>query len=230
MATELPTVVALMATRDRPVMAVRAARLLYHQSYAGPIALVVFNDGATPLVLDGDRPLYTQNLVVPPMSLPKKRNAMMRLALEKHPDPSTIYIIWDDDDYHGPHRVRRQAEVLIANPKANACVFQPTLYYDQPSQRVRSFVSNVADATLAFRRSFWEERPWDETIDPGSGPAMMAHRNQWRMAFIPGQKDYIIVRHGTEGPGAQRLPAPELDAFRFQEAALAADEVEELLR
>jgi hypothetical protein len=191
MTSALPRVVGLLATQNRPAMAHRAAHLFFEQDYAGPKSLVVFDDGdqyfETCEALNAADVVYHTRV-----SLPAKRNEMVRHV----DDRDAIYFVWDDDDYHGPARVRHQVDALLAAPDATACLLRPFLYFNQVKNETRQALEQDADATLAFRWAFWEERAWDETIDPGSGFRMISRRSRTQLIRIDGRTDYIVVWHG----------------------------------
>ena len=180
-----PCAVGIMPTLNRPQMAHRAAHLFLEQIYDGPRRLVVFDDGEGGVETCGSCAGRFELQVVPKCSLPKKRNDMMEYVA----DQSAIYFLWDDDDYHGPDRLRRQVPMVMNHP---ACIMRPTLYYNSVTDDLR--VSNwISDATVAYTWSFWRKRGgFDERIDPGSGLRFVSARE---VEQIPGAFDYITVVH-----------------------------------
>lgn len=187
-----PRVIGLLATQDRPALAHRAAHLFLEQEYAGPKTLLVFDDGTKPFrVCEALRDV--EIVRHERVSLPVKRNRMVRHVN----DPDAIYVVWDDDDYHGPLRIRRQVAALETAQNADACLLRPFLFYNQVTRaQVWRCSGRTPDASLAFRWAFWEARPWDETIDPGSGWRMIANRPTSKLVYLDGVEDYVVVWHG----------------------------------
>jgi hypothetical protein len=206
--TIAPRVVGLMPTLNRPAMAHRAVHLLLEQEYEGPMHLLVFDDGDRPVVGCSTCRPHFELIRSPAMKLPTKRNAMM----EHVGDRDAIYFMWDDDDYHGPHRVARQVSVVSHQP-APACILRPTLYYNSITNDLR--VSRwISDATVAFTWEFWNRRRFDERIDPGSGLQFVKHRD---VEEIPGDLDYMTVVHA-----GQRHTPPAFGLPDFYEAPVPA--------
>lgn len=195
MGATLPHVVGLLATQNRPELAHRAAHLFFEQDYAGTKSLVVYDDGDD--YFQACEELDDLNVVYHSRaSLPAKRNQMVKHVN----DPDAIYVVWDDDDYHGPGRIQRQVNALQSS-NAQACLLKPFLYFNQVTGVVRRCIgrdtfSPSADATLAFRHTFWQQRNWDETLDPGSG-FQMTHKRGDSIVYIDGVTDYVVVWHGA---------------------------------
>jgi len=181
--------------------------MFFAQVYAGPKTLYIYDDSDKARQLPLCAQLAARDDVVfvchEPVKLPVKRNRMMRAAIAQ--DPDAIYFTWDDDDYHGPGQLQRQVEPLLAQPTADACIFCPLLWFDQPTQtltrtqhvnlhglRLRVFT----DAAIAFRRRFWERLPWDETVDPNGCWRWFGEPHDVIVAVF-GARDYVIVRHTT---------------------------------
>jgi hypothetical protein len=202
-----PRVIALAATRNRPEWAHRAAHFFFDQVYDGPKTLYIYDDG------DADRGVALCSALRAnfdlvyvkhePIKLPVKRNIMMRAAIAQ--DPDAIFFVWDDDDYHGPRQIQRQVDALLANPKADACVLCPLLWYNEPTQTLsRALKLNLhglklrvfTDATIAFRRRFWERSPWDEAVDPNACWRWIQEPHHV-VIDIPSERDYVVVRHAT---------------------------------
>lgn len=185
----LPRVVGLMPTYNRPAMAHRAAHLWLEQDYAGPMTLLVFDDGETPAEFCSSCIPRIEVVHHARRTLPRKRNAMMELV----GDEDAIYFLWDDDDYHGPGRVSRQVETLTTS-RAPACIMRPTLYYNSINGDLKS--SNwTSDATVAFTWDFWNRHRFNEYVDPGSGIIFVRHHG---VVVIPGELDYCVVVHAGQ--------------------------------
>lgn len=205
-----PHVIGLLPTRNRHALAHRAAHQFFAQAYPGALTLYVCDDSPTPWVPCAA--LAAHDLVVehlPPVRLPVKRNQMMRRAIAQ--DPDAIYVVWDDDDYHGPQRLVRQVTALRAAPTADGVIFCPFLSFDEAtgsiSQLGKASLHGLAvrvftDAVLAFRRALWERLPWDEAVDPHACWRWMQEPPS-RIIDIPGERDYLVVRHAGNHTAGQ---------------------------
>lgn len=180
--------------------------MFFDQRYEGPKTLLVYDDSDTPFQLPADLPVHDSIVVHhEPLHLGVKRNRMLAHAVTQ--DPNAIYIVWDDDDYHGPTRILRQVEALLAAPNADACLFCPLLVYNTLSKRLhRAKQANVdgmklrvgADGTIALRRRLWVRLPLDETttVDGvNEGWRWLAEPHD-RVIAIPAKLDYVVIRHG----------------------------------
>jgi hypothetical protein len=217
----------MLPTLDRPRMAHRATHYFLEQDYAGPAELHVWDDGeATRQTCDrcADDPRVVYRRIAR-TSLPAKRNGMMR----EIGDRDAVYVLWDDDDYHGPTRIRRQVAALLTSDRG-ACLMHPTLYYVRAQREVALSVGLVADAACAYRWSFWETRNWYESIDPGSGAHWIMERGH-QIVRVAAGLDYIVVRHeGEAGVGRHRhLQAPALRPPGFLPVDVPATQIEMLL-
>jgi hypothetical protein len=211
---KLPRVIGLMPTYNRPEMAHRAAHLWLEQDYAGPMSLLVFDDGEHPAAFCATCSPRVRVVNHAKVNLPTKRNAMMEFI----GDESALYFLWDDDDYHGPHRVRRQVAALAKSP---ACILRPTLYFNAISGELRTSTW-VSDGTAAYTWAFWVERRFHEQTDPGSGLVFIKRIG---VAEIHGELDYVVVVHA-----GQRHAPPAFGPPEFTEAPSSAEFVSELLR
>jgi glycosyltransferase involved in cell wall biosynthesis len=203
----LPRVVALMPTYNRPEMAHRAAHLFLEQDYGGPRHLLVYDDGERPARFCASCSEHIEVVRCDRMNLPTKRNAM----IDRVGDHDAFYFLWDDDDYHGPHRVSRQIDVLVYHP---ACLLRPTLYYNQISGELRTS-RWISDGTVAFTWDFWMRRgKFNEYTDPGSGFAFVRHDT---VVSVPGELDYMAVVHA-----GQRHTPPAFGPPDFYDAPVPA--------
>jgi len=206
--------VALLPTYNRPEMAHRAVHLFLAQDYPGPKQLLIVDDGDRPVSLcDACRVPEVELLEWPRTNLPTKRNRMIRHLNDRE----AIYFLWDDDDYHGPARVRRQVQAL----DHGACILRPTLYYNKISGEIATS-SWISDGTVAFTWDFWHRRGlFDERVDPGSGFRFLQGT---RAVELPGELDYMVVVHA-----GQRHTPPAFGAPDFWDAPVPASWAEERL-
>jgi hypothetical protein len=142
-----------------------------------------------------------------------------RMIAERADVEGAIFFRWDDDDYHGPSRVRRQIAALLADPIAEVCGLRPALYYHRAQAKVLSFVTRSFDATIAFRRAYWARGPRD--AEPWQ---RLARQPKDTIVTIDGALDYVWVRHGMN-----YSPDPETNDARWRPTTVTADEIERLL-
>lgn len=209
-----PRAVGLLPTYNRPEMAHRAAHLWLEQDYEGPKTLLVFDDGELEATFCPSCSRSIEIVHHTRLTLPRKRNAMMELV----GDEQAVYFLWDDDDYHGPGRVRRQVQALASAP---ACILRPTLYYNEISGELATS-SWVSDGTVAFTWDFWASRRFNNNVDPGSGLQFVRHPS---VVEIPGELDYMVVVHA-----GQRHTPPAFGPPEFMPAEVDAIWAEARLR
>ena len=196
---QLPLVSCLMPTADRPQFAALAIRRFLAQDY--PFTeLVIIDDGGQRLdsrLLDDRRIRYIR--LSERATIGAKRNLGCREAR------GSILIHWDDDDWHGTQRIRRQVEPLV-NGHAEITGLADTLMLDlarlefwQPSSEAfrRLAFAGVHCGTLAYRRSVCDELTCYPDVSLGEDvgflrPALAAG---CRVAPVPAGEDYVYVRH-----------------------------------
>jgi len=207
--------VGLLPTYNRPAMAHRAAHLWLEQDYAGPKTLVVFDDGEQSATFCASCASQISIVHHARMNLPRKRNSMIDYV----GDEDAVYLLWDDDDYHGPARVRRQVQALADH---GACILRPTLYYNEISGEIATS-SWLSDGTAAFTWDFWRRRgQFDVRVDPGSGFRFLQGT---RAVELPGELDYMVVVHA-----GQRHTPPAFGPPDFTDAPVDASWAEARLR
>jgi hypothetical protein len=171
------------------------------------MTLLVFDDGQTPATFCADCAPEIEVVHHARLKLPAKRNAMMELVR----DEGAVYLLWDDDDYHGPSRVRRQVDALADH---QACILRPTLYYNSITHELARS-SWISDGTVAYTWGFWQSRGrFDEHVDPGSGRRFVSSP---LVAEIDGELDYMVVvhagqRHTPPAFGPPEFTPAEVDA------------------
>jgi hypothetical protein len=191
-----PKVFGLMPTTpSRADFVTRATQFWATQDYAGEMQLVIEASSKT---------------------LPVKLDTMIT---ERADVEGAIFFRWDDDDYHGPSRVRRQVEALLADPLAEVCGLCPTLYYHRAYRQVLSFITSPLDATIAFRRAYWDRGSQD--VEPWR---KLARQPKETIVTIAGALDYVWIRHGMN-----HSPDPETNDSRWRPASITANEIERLL-
>lgn len=175
-----PTVTAIVATRDRPVLLRRAVRSILTQDYDGEIECVVVHDGAPEDAEDlGDLASETRAgrglRVVPNRRTPGLAGARNTGATEAVGD---LLAFCDDDDEWLPDKLR--AQVAALGESAVAVTGIEIVVQDRRTVRVpqgpvtrahllRSRAAEVHPSTIVVRRDAFEGPigPLDEAL-PGS--------------------------------------------------------------
>lgn len=160
----------------------------------------------------------------------QKRNTMMRSALNQNV-AGTVFALWDDDDLHGPQRLRHQVAALREHPEAEVCLLSGWILYEERRHLAVRASGAVADGTAVFTVAHWDRAPWNEEVGGWDGPARLTYqmtRAPESIVRVDAPLDYVVVRHetnNTSAPGASyrggvwKLPCP-----------LSADEVASMLR
>lgn len=132
-----------------------------------------------------------------------KRNAIVESMLGAI-DDEAMFAQWDDDDLHGPARIRRQVEALLAAPAAELCVLDECVVYD-PRRPIVAMASGLDfDGTSMFRAAYWKRERWDEQISVGSGSTRFVSQLTAAPATIVrirAETDYVVIRHGANHCG-----------------------------
>ncbi len=216
-----PLVSCLMPTSDRPEFAALAISRFLAQDY--PAAeLIVVDDGEQPLpvaLVTHERIRYVR--LAERQSIGAKRNLACREA------QGEFLVQWDDDDWHGPGRIRRQVEPLLAG-RAEISGLSDTLMLDlarlefwQPSPESfrRLAFSGVHCGTLAYRRDVSDRLTCYPDFSLGEDVAFLrpALAAGCRVEPVPAGRDFVYVRHGRNAStyddffrrfGAKRVAAP----------------------
>lgn len=151
-------------------------------------------------------------------SIGAKRNLGIALAR------GDLICLWDDDDYFGPQRLRRQAAPILAGEASISGLYMSLLLRTRdmtlwsPSRAVHAalFGAGVRCGTLMFRRERWDASPFpnqSQGEDAAFLTAQVAHGQ--KVARITDPASYICVRHGDnitdepdgiEPPDWKRVP------------------------
>lgn len=192
-----------MPTWNRRRFVPLAIRCFLAQDYAGPLELLVLDDGDEAV---GDLVRAAAE------TAPVGRSIRYVHLIGRHTTGAKINFgvgvaqgdllaLWADDDWHAPWRISRQAEVLQANGfevcGSDRCLFWDVRrgvaarYYYVPGRASSGY---IVGGTLMFRRVYWEERPF-ELISNGEDNAFIAGRLAGRAGFA--EPDfYVALIHG----------------------------------
>ena len=142
------------------------------------------------------------------LSVAQMRNKLVELAT------SEIILFMDDDDYYPPENILARTKALLKYSVDGVdCVgCRDVASYDL-KHGLCAICSNgeeyLTESSLAFRRTFWQERPFRETDKTSEYRYFLEYR-QDRMRSIPFQFVTVALTHGTNTTGGVR----DLDFYR----------------
>jgi len=189
----LPTVSCIMPTGNRRSLVAQAVEYFRRQDYPHR-ELVIVDDGDQPadeVVRRDPRIRYLR--LDRKATIGAKRNLACRQARGE------IVVHWDDDDWHGPSRLRHQVEALLRG-HADVCGLDRLFFYEPLTlrsweyQRPESEREWVAGGTMCYRKSFWKEHPFsDVSLEEDT-------RFQWsdpknRVLALPQNDFYVALVH-----------------------------------
>lgn len=193
-----PLLSCVMPTRGRPGFVAQAVAHFQRQDYPALELIVVYeHDEDLPPALSDPR--VRRFRVAAGSSIGAKRNRGAQLARGE------LIAQWDDDDWHGPRRLSRQAAPIL-DGRADISGLNDILFlssasgqywHASPALFARMFVENVSGGTLVFRRALWESHgPYPETsMREDADFLRQALRGGARLCRLPGRDIYTYVRH-----------------------------------
>jgi len=144
------------------------------------------------------------------MTIGEKRNCAIREAT------NDIILFMDDDDHYPPTSFRRRVAWLTKGVKRGetaqriACCTTLALYDLQKGTSAVNvppfdiaFAQRISEATLTFRKSVWEERPFP-LVSVAEGEAWIQGREQ-EVIEMPPQQIIVAFTHGTN-QSSRRIP------------------------
>jgi len=196
-----PSTSCVMITRGRPVWAAQSIRYFDAQDEpAGDRELVIVYEDADDLPSLPVRPDVRLVRVARGCSIGDKRNAGARSAR------GSYVVHWDDDDYQGPDRLRRQLAPLVdgavdVTGLQGALFFEPAswrFWRTAPAIHARMFLEDVHGGTLAYRHALWDELAnYPSTnLREDADFLVAAMQKRARLARVPVGASYRYLRHG----------------------------------
>ncbi len=198
-ATDLPLVSCVMATRGRPQFVRRALEYFERQDYPNRELIILDDDDGSPdAVVSTDRVRYVR--MPRGTSIGAKRNRGCELAR------GSIIAQWDDDDWYGAGRLSAQVAPLRAG-QADISGFIGSVFFDLPSWKFWQcspalhrwmFVEDVHGGTLVYRKSCWGPRASypDRSIAEDAMFLRAAMRGGARLARMESAGLFVYLRHG----------------------------------
>ena len=210
-----PLVSCIMPTGNRCDWALQAVGYFQRQDYPN-LELVVVDDGHDQLerMLPAD-PRIKHVRVPEGTSIGTKRNRACAVA------QGTMVIQWDDDDWHGAGRIRRQLGPILGGA-ADIVALRDAVFFDLDRWQFwtcsselhrRIFVLDVHGGTLAFRRSVWERLATypDTSLAEDAMFLRDAALRGARLRSLASSGLFVYLRHGTNSwrlrPGQYADPA-----------------------
>ncbi|HEX9945992.1 MAG TPA: glycosyltransferase family 2 protein [Allosphingosinicella sp.] len=193
-----PLITCIMPTRGRPEFVAQAIAYFQRQEYpARELVIVHKDDSDLPEIADAPdiRIVRTRQ-----RSIGGMRNAAVEAAR------GDIIAHWDDDDWHGPRRLSRQAAPILQGI-ADMTGLNDTLFMIVPTREfwsvspklfARLFVENIHGGTMMFRREIWRRSgPYPPiSLREDAELLIRAVRGGARLCRLRGRDDYVYVRHG----------------------------------
>lgn len=147
----------IVCTKDRPNFIYKCIELFLNQTYKNT-EMVIVDDSKNPYNVPNSTSVKYVHLATS-RSIGFKRN----LGIEN--STGDIILIWDDDDYYGPNRIKNQLRELTRT-KGDAIVYNTCVYYHLPSQMMYTFSQEIHDTlwkggyiagTIMFKRNIFEK-------------------------------------------------------------------------
>jgi len=197
-----------MATRDRRGFVPQAIQCFLAQTKPGPgweLELVVVDDGkdaVADLIPADPRIRYRRHDHA--LSLRDKRQMSLDEARGE------VFLLWDDDDWHGPERVARQVRALLQGH--GACLLDPILFHDLAANRTWRWCARgrfqMCVGTLAFTQRYYDLIPggFPPPVPTSSDQQFVRERPWSEVVYVPGADSYVAVRHGGNSTGCVITP------------------------
>ncbi len=138
-----------------------------------------------------------------------------------------IVIQWDDDDWHHPYRIVRQAATLEAAGEAFTFSSAFWWYHVQTGRacKARSWIprEGSAGALFAYHRSVWRANPFEDVAGAEDSPFQAQHRARGTHMIDAADPSLIVyMRHNVNGSALTNYEFTE-DDTREARALLGAD-------
>lgn len=196
-----PAVSCLMPTYNRRRFAEQAIRLFLAQDYANR-ELVILDDGEDPIgdLVPAGQPIRYHRLPER-ATIGRKRELACELA------DGDLYVQWDDDDWYGTARLRRQIAPLAAGSADIAGILQGYLldlgtlrfWRGEPPLHEGELHGSIVAGTLAFTEPAWRSVGGypDRSIGEEVAVLRAVIDQGGRVAPLVNDGIYVCVRHAT---------------------------------
>lgn len=195
-----PLVSCVMPTFNRGSFVPLSIRNFLQQDYPNKELLIV-DDGTEPVAAAAEGAASVRYFRLPMrQSIGYKRNFACAEARGE------IIAHWDDDDWYGPDRLRRQVAPIAVNA-ADVTGLESRFVLELSSGSFwsagrelhrRPFVGDVNSRTLVFRKAIWSAGVRYPNTSLSEDGAFLQHavRRGRRLARITNDGDFVYVRHG----------------------------------
>lgn len=214
---------AIMPTRGRTALALRAVECFLAQTYFAA-ELLILDDIEDPSFPDGLPPGHRiLRWLSASRSIPEKRNLLCRLA-------KGDYIAhFDSDDWSAPRRLEEQMK-LIEDSDKKVTGYSTVLFYDGAKlYRYHNGPHYAVGTSLVYRRDWWQQHPFKEDLPFEEGPR--------KGELKPWGEDNVFVREAlnhdafisVEGEGiivagihAENTATKHVEGWQYQALSLDA--------
>ena len=102
----------------------------------------------------------------------------------------------DDDDYYFPHSVKTRAKLLTMYPEISMIGCGIVCCYNIKKKSFYTVGSDtvMAEATMMYKKSMWEERHWNPKVKLGEGVLFLRERKQQCM-ILPYTYVLFVFNH-----------------------------------
>lgn len=199
---ELPLVSIITPTRNRKVFFELAYNNFKSQNYPGnKLEWIIIDDGTeslSELIPTSDKRIKYIKVEgknkKQPMTISKKRNMGYQYS------SGDIIIHMDDDDYYLPTSVSTRVKVLLNYKEKGIECVGCERFGCHDIEKDTSFIidknNEIAEASMAYFKSFIEKRKFQENIVKGEGKLFCRGRNKQIMK-LPFEFIFISFTHGT---------------------------------
>lgn len=183
----------IMPTHNRRHFVAQAIAYFLRQDYPAK-ELVVVDDGSDPvgdLIPADERIRYLR--LAGRATVGAKRNLAVARARGE------ILAHWDDDDWHAPHRLRYQVEVLQRDA-ADLCGLDQFLFFDPSHGQAWLYAYprhqrlGLAGSTLCYRRWVWERHPFPN-VDVGEDVRFVEASQPCQLTLLPDPAFHVGIIH-----------------------------------
>ncbi len=130
-------------------------------------------------------------------TISEKRN----LAISKTNASYICHI--DDDDYYFDHSLKNKVSLLEYYNKSCIGSTELPVYNLMEDSSILTTTNQLCEASMVYRRSFWEQKGFEEHLQGEGYPFTMGRRDQ--LLDMPYLFSIIAVNHGTNVTGKTRM-------------------------
>jgi len=188
-----PLVSCIMPTYNRRAFVPQAIEYFLRQDYTEK-ELIIVDDGSDAvgdLVPEDERIRYIR--LNAKSTVGAKRNVACEQAR------GDIIAHWDDDDWHAPHRLSYQVEILLREG-TDMCGIQTLLFYNVETSHAWRYAypenqrAWLSGSTLCYKRAFWASNRF-ASINVGEDARFVWNARKERMTVLPDSTFHVGIIH-----------------------------------